>query len=416
MENDARYSGPGEVRVRPLEECRPGDIVLFGQYPQNSDDPEPVEWEVLTRDGAVVQMISRYSLAILQYDRNGGIGTSWRSSLLREWLNSAFVQNAFGAEEAMRLVTADVPADPDDVTPTGLDPEFRTRDRVYLLNKSEAERFFPSEAARVCGATPWAKQDSHRDYYWFPVCVDDRIIEEKKRGGRDLDWWLRSREHSCSDAVSRDGSFRKEHFEARLAVRPVIRVRCTEAPEARRETLGTCLPGDVVVYGSYPRCGSDPGPVEWQVLSREGSAVRLISRYALDAMQWHETHEPAAWESCSLREWLNGEFLDTAFSEEELAHLAAVNAGCPDRATLLNETELRRYFPRRNLSRCFPTVLAIQRGRILRRYLGPCWWWLRSEGTDPFCAVGVNDLGRFRRAGRYICADGGIRPVILVQV
>ena len=412
------------VREDPFWYWQPGSLVLFGRYPQYRPEPDPIEWQVLAREGDVAWLISRCSLEFRQYDRNGGTYSRWRSCQLRKWLNSEFLQTAFSAHERMRLVTTVVPADPNDVTPTSLDPDFRTRDRVWLLNKSEAARFFPTEASRICDLAPQGKRDESYDFLLQVKEVDGEVIQEehglpvmeRRRGGNEYVWWLWSWSGWWNDVVDWDGRFARKGNENWCSVRPVIRVRCVEARRALKETLRECLPGDFVTYGKYPRRGADPEPLEWQVLARQDGAVRLISRYVLDAKPWHETHETAAWETSSLRAWLNGEFLTAAFSEEDREGLAEADPMRGDKMTLPDAGEVRRLFPSCIQSACFPTPYALGRGALRRKKDGPCWWWLREAGQNRFCAAGIDDRGVIRGGGRYIGENGGVRPVIVVKI
>ena len=412
------------VREDPFRYWQPGSLVLFGRYPQYRPEPDPIEWQVLAREGGVAWLISRCSLEFRQYDRNGGTYSRWRSCRLRKWLNSEFLQTAFSAHERMRLVTTTVPADPDDAAPASLDPDFRTRDRVWLLNKGEAERFFPTQASRICDLVPQGKRDNSYDFLWTAIEIDGEVVRdengfalfERRRGGNEYVWWLWSWSGWWNDVVDWDGRFAREGNEHWFSVRPVIRVRCAEARKALRETFRECLPGDFVTYGKYPRQGSDPEPMEWQVLTRQDGAVRLISRDVLDAKPWHGTHATAVWEDSSLRAWLNGEFLHAAFSEEDREGLAEADPARGDRVTIPDEAEVRRYFEQPELGACFPTPYAVGQGALRRKREGPCWWWLRTAGQNRFCAAGIDDRGVIRGDGRYIGENGGVRPVITVRI
>ena len=89
--------------------------------------------------------------------------------------------------------------------------------------------------------------------------------------------------------------------------------------------------GDILVLGSLEMDGYYNGgeALEWLVLEKEGTRLLLVSRYALSFRPFRdETSEGETWETCSLRAWLNGEFLESAFSEKEQAMIlpAAVSA------------------------------------------------------------------------------------------
>ena len=402
------------------------ETVRFGRYPQYSSEPEPIEWLVLTRDRDCIQLISRYSLAVCRYDRTGGHISEWDSCRLRKWLNNDFLYAAFNAEERMRLATTDVPRVLEYPLQYGHDrPD--TRDRVYLLSRDEAQRFFPTNASRICDLVPRAKKVEKRDQMWYAVQDGEEIQYRTFWGGLDLEWVLRSPRGYRCDEVDWDGGFlRYRSCETPLSVRPVVRVWRREARDAQMETLRRSLPGDTVTFGRYPRSGDEPEPIEWQVLSREGGAVRLISRYVLDARPWHGAHEKTSWANCDLREWLNDAFLNAAFSKADQDHMMGVRPGDGDRVSLLSAEELHRYFHRCETRACFATPFALRRGKLLRRREAPCWWWLSAadgfrrwrsaEDWKPFYAAGVNDRDRVPSAGRYHRGLGGVRPTIVVRI
>lgn len=66
-------------------------------------------------------------------------------------------------------------------------------------------------------------------------------------------------------------------------------------------------------------------PIKWRVLSvsEDGTDAFLMADQCLDAKAFHSdcsgaiTKDTATWENCDLREWLNGTFMTTAFSEKE---------------------------------------------------------------------------------------------------
>ena len=87
---------------------------------------------------------------------------------------------------------------------------------------------------------------------------------------------------------------------------------CAEEPAAIQ-------PGDTITFGHYPQesDGTDWTQVEWLVLEVQNGKALLLSSLGLDVKPYHAVEENVTWETCSLREWLNNEFLNTAFSPEE---------------------------------------------------------------------------------------------------
>lgn len=80
--------------------------------------------------------------------------------------------------------------------------------------------------------------------------------------------------------------------------------------------------GDDFTFGKY-----HDEEIEWEVLSRnflidEGKIrVQLYSKYVIDCQPFDEDGE-TSWADCSLREWLNDDFIKEAFSAKEQKQLA----------------------------------------------------------------------------------------------
>ena len=78
--------------------------------------------------------------------------------------------------------------------------------------------------------------------------------------------------------------------------------------------------GSIITLGQYEQDNNEengPEEIEWIVLDVKGEKCLLISRYALDVLPYNVEDKNITWEKCSLRTWLNEDFLQEAFSEEE---------------------------------------------------------------------------------------------------
>lgn len=166
--------GPAVMPAPIPENLAVGDVFTFGAYEQDNDGvngPEPVEWQVLAVEDGRVLLISKYALDAKPYNTNW-IRKTWESCSLRKWLNGDFYNSAFSPAEQERIVT---------VTNVNPDHPFTrikggrdTEDRVFLLTIDEANSRFPSDDARRCRATAYAKANGtyvneyHGDsWYWL---------------------------------------------------------------------------------------------------------------------------------------------------------------------------------------------------------------------------------------------------------
>ena len=85
--------------------------------------------------------------------------------------------------------------------------------------------------------------------------------------------------------------------------------------------------GNYVTFGHYPQTsgGNDSTEIEWLVLARDGNKALLMSRYGLDAKPYNTEYTSITWEECTLRIWLNGTFLNKAFTAAEQKGILLTN-------------------------------------------------------------------------------------------
>ena len=192
--------------------------------------------------------------------------------------------------------------------------------------------------------------------------------------------------------------------------------------------------GGIVTFGHYDQDNNRSNgaePIEWIVLKNDGDTIMLISKYGLDMKLYNTKDEEVTWETCTLRKWLNGEFLNTAFSAEEQTRLQTVkvkaednpeygtDAGnnTQDKVFLLSIDEANRYF-RSDADRvCMSTQTAESNGPYTNDNSGACWWWLRSPGNNTNRAAYVIYDGFVRSRGSLVSPGrGGVRPVVVLRL
>ena len=57
--------------------------------------------------------------------------------------------------------------------------------------------------------------------------------------------------------------------------------------------------------------------IVWKILDIKNSKALVISNYALECRRYNARYEDVSWEECTLRKWLNNDFINTAFNTEE---------------------------------------------------------------------------------------------------
>ena len=78
--------------------------------------------------------------------------------------------------------------------------------------------------------------------------------------------------------------------------------------------------GGIVTFGRYEQDGNEengPEEIEWVVLDVQDGKALLLSKYGLEAKPYNTEYTDVTWETCTLRAWLNSDFLNKAFSTEE---------------------------------------------------------------------------------------------------
>lgn len=192
--------------------------------------------------------------------------------------------------------------------------------------------------------------------------------------------------------------------------------------------------GDIVTFGTYEqdnnrRDGAED--IQWIVLDQQDNRVMLISRYCLDCKPYHDTLESINWEYCSLREWLNDAFFNTAFTEEEQARIFVMTNENPehdlaktssgrttiDRVSILSREEAETLFTNVTERIAAPTQYAKANGAYLNSETNAGWWWLRTTSFLNDHVTYTTSLGGVSVEGREVTrTDAGVRPVIWITV
>ena len=189
-------------------------------------------------------------------------------------------------------------------------------------------------------------------------------------------------------------------------------IGCEKSKDAAAESTVPLEKGEHVIYGNY-----QGEAIEWRVLDKKGDEVLLISEYGLDAQPFDTSgKERVEWEDSTIRKWLNDDFYNSAFSEDEKANIvlsasegfeknnesihamggkpyAHLERGTEDKLFLLSYTELVQYFPGshgmgayesgRGYDEivCYPTEYAKQRLDPFYK-TEACGWWLCNPQYD----------------------------------
>ena len=173
--------------------------------------------------------------------------------------------------------------------------------------------------------------------------------------------------------------------------------------------------GDMVKFGRYPQTASgDVRYIEWRVLSVEGDKVLAISRYGLDARRFDD--DSSDWENSEICIWLNGEFYEGYFNDDEKGIIASSD---PGNVFLLSSEEAEGYFSSNDDRKCAPTEYAKTNGAS--EYEGYCsYWWLRSpsllDSSGSVCYV-YRDGVIYNYSSLAVSYDyGSVRPALWINL
>ena len=138
--------------------------------------------------------------------------------------------------------------------------------------------------------------------------------------------------------------------------------------------------GNKVLFGHYMGLKGNG----WIVLDKKDDKLLILSEYVICLKKFNEELEDVTWSTCSLRKWMNTEYLTQAFSEKELERIADTSVYTEpcryykssdgeytiDKVFLLSIEEAEKYF-------------STDEDRMTTTTKGKkCWWWLRTPCGD----------------------------------
>lgn len=228
-------------------------------------------------------------------------------------------------------------------------------------------------------------------------------------------------------------------YDATADDRPVMATNITEkipAADSNGEIPGADGVSDAeretVTFGSFYQeaSGSTLVPVKWIVLDEKDGYALLMTDRIIASRGWMDADsEGATWAESNLRRWLDNDFYNTAFSDEEKSHMALFDAvqlpnprydtpageATVDPVSLLSYQELIHYMPTDEERKTTPTDFAIAEG-CYQNPDGDAAWWLRSPGPSADAPEYLASRGNLGARTHYINDSTiGVRPVVWVE-
>lgn len=189
--------------------------------------------------------------------------------------------------------------------------------------------------------------------------------------------------------------------------------------------------GDAIVFGN------DTYSNEWIVLDKDGNKLLLINDSAVIFKEFNNEEDViVTWDTCSLRTWLNNEYLYTAFSDDERAVIYSTTvvtndneysgrsggAATDDYIFLLSLEEVNRYFDSDNdrILLCNGTFGFVgEDGSIIEVEVDNerVTWWLRTPGNGYYGTSFVEPNGLAINRQSWVNYETlAVRPVMWVDV
>ena len=200
--------------------------------------------------------------------------------------------------------------------------------------------------------------------------------------------------------------------------------------QVNRNALAAAGVGDIIEFGLYPVDKSgNTAPIGWKVLEKEGNRILVITEKIIDKSAYHSVSENLSWETCDLRQWLNGPFYQLAFTPEEQAMIPVVTLAptanpkyrtsggreTTDRVFVLSLEEAGTLFPDDSSRLGYTTLYAQSRGYYFGGSIN-CWW-LRDLGASPELAALVGNSGSLGTYGyRADNSEYAIRPAMWIDL
>lgn len=196
--------------------------------------------------------------------------------------------------------------------------------------------------------------------------------------------------------------------------------------------------GETMLFGRYEQDNNTSNgaeDIEWLILDKDekNERVFVISRYALESLNYFNSSEAVTWETSSIRTWLNNDFYNSAFSADEkkkIVETAVKNSDNPTFATdggndtkdkifLLSIDEAEKYFENDNARRAAPSKYATGKEDGAFIYSGCTWWLLRTPGKDSVNVAAVDSYGYVLDVGVHVAenhCDDAIRPAMWISL
>ena len=165
--------------------------------------------------------------------------------------------------------------------------------------------------------------------------------------------------------------------------------------------------GDTFYFGSY-----NERRISWKVLRMQDRMAFIISSNNICTLPYHQPDGNITWSDCTLRKWLNSDFLNGAFTQALQSRIL--------RCKLNNDNNPRYKTPGGAPTTDKVFLLSINEANTIfandKARANGSLWWLRSPGKYPSDAACVSVGGEVGTYGMGVRHDGGVRPALWLNL
>ena len=427
----------------PVVEYNECELVTFGSYWQEDtnhdgeftdDEKQPIEWRVLkkfNKNGQTYALLLSDKVLDCRKFYEAKDGITWKKSDVRNWLQGVFPGNAFTPGEGSIIQNVkhyeNIRYKKDD---EWIEDEEECDDQVFLLS---AEEVMDS----ACGF--------NEDVNYFDPARETKATEYAiKQGiqtslGNEASWWLRSEGKRSKDVADEtagsdhfaivdeygtvDSKFGNSVDDDEIGIRPAVIVWYKSDYLKKGNTVAVSekrVKWDTVTFGNY-----NGKPLKWRVLSVDGNDAFLVTDDVIGKKKYNDAEGETTWKDCSLRKWLNEDFYDSTFTEEEQGMIIPTTVknenkyynilqeDTTDKVSLLSiddVTDSNYGF--------FDTYTVAAESRTIYDSDGEGMpWWLRSPGLSNNSVTTVIFNGSLVEEGYSVDnIDVSVRPAIHIDI
>ena len=402
----------------------------------------------------------------------------------RKYFNSEFLEKTFSDVEQNQILTTDVKTKDNEKYKTNGGND--TKDKVFLLSMEEVKKYFKkddmaaknkngeyqdwtlrtagAEGNRITKVTPdFKKQNADGTYDDSSVDFDGWCFTSNANTYRPA-MWVNLKGGTSDKVESKKDTNNKEETKSNTS--DDVKADTANASKIKNNKFDASIVDQVKQtkvlsdfsgnetqysemfqdYGSFTwveeeqksfydsyklNFGKNPyysnKPIEWLVLEKDGDKALLLSKYSITRKEFNKEDGEVSWVNCTIRDWLNSDFIDECFSSDEskliiTTNVVSSNGYTDDKLFFLSVEEVKKYFSNIKSNNALRTTITDEKIITMQGNTTQSKWWLRDIGTD---LDEKNDLhraavvavdGEIDTKGEWVEYGGDVRPAMWISL